>query len=378
LSFVTRSGGGYFLWQGHSVALSDDGNTAIVGSPLDDSLSNEHFSGAAWVFERGDGSWTEQRKLFSEEVIGHAQQGFSVALSADGKTAIIGSPGDDDRNGAAWVFERGDGSWTEQQKLTGRAAIGRAQQGVSVALSGDGNTAIVGGLGDDDEKGAAWVFERGDGSWTEQQKLTGRAVIGRAQQGVSVALSGDGNTAIVGGPGDDDEKGAAWVFTRSSGTWTHLQKLVGREAIGPARQGSSVALSTDGDTAIVGGTNDDGGKGAAWVYSVSIGQPGCLRIVPINFGVQVAVVGKLCGTSVFPDVVFENRITIQPLDSICWSVRGLSCPNCQSRRCPDYDIVFGLVALRGSPTTSAFAPLLGNKRTSDAPLPSFLIYEYTA
>jgi hypothetical protein len=31
-----------------------------------------------------------------------------------------------------------------------------------------------------------------------------------------------------------------------------------------------------------------------------------------------------------------------------------------------------------NPTTSAFAPLLGDKRTSDAPLPSFLIYEYTA
>jgi hypothetical protein len=45
---------------------------------------------------------------------------------------------------------------------------------------------------------------------------------------VSVALSADGNTAIVGGVADNAEIGAAWVYTRSGTDWTQQgNKLVG-------------------------------------------------------------------------------------------------------------------------------------------------------
>jgi hypothetical protein len=50
-------------------------------------------------------------------------------------------------------------------------------------------------------------------------KLVGNGAIGTANQGYSVALSSDGNTAIMGGPYDNSEIGAAWVFTRSNGFW---------------------------------------------------------------------------------------------------------------------------------------------------------------
>ena len=70
----------------------------------------------------------------------------SVALSADGDTALVGGPYDDLRTGAAWVFTGSGGAWTQQgSKLVGAGAVGNAAQGVSVALSADGNTAIVGG-----------------------------------------------------------------------------------------------------------------------------------------------------------------------------------------------------------------------------------------
>jgi hypothetical protein len=78
---------------------------------------------------------------------------------------------------------------------------------------------------------------------------------------MSVGLSADGNTAILGGPGDNPwdrsapfglgATGAAWVFTRSGGVWTQQNKLVSTGAV--ARLGTSVALSADGNTAIVGG-----------------------------------------------------------------------------------------------------------------------------
>ena len=69
-----------------------------------------------------------------------------------------------------------------------------------------------------------------------------------------MALSADGNTALIGGPSDNGGVGAAWVFTRSGSTWTQQgAKLVGTGAVGHAGQGWSVALSADGNTALVGG-----------------------------------------------------------------------------------------------------------------------------
>ena len=149
-------------------------------------------------------------------------QGQSVSLSADGKTAIVGGPGDNSNAGAAWVFIRSGGTMTQQgAKLVGTSAAGAAEQGSSVALSGDSNTAIVGGPSDNSNIGAAWVFTRSGGVWTQQgSKLAASDSTGAPLQGTSVALSADGNTAIVGGPSDNSGIGAAWVFTRSGGVWT--------------------------------------------------------------------------------------------------------------------------------------------------------------
>src|SRR5258708_18023077 len=77
-------------------------------------------------------------------------------------------------------------------------------------------------------------------------KLVGTGAVGGAEQGSSVALSADGNTAIVGGPGGSPN-GAVWVFTRSGSAWTQQgSKLVGTSAVGSSLPGSSVALSPGG------------------------------------------------------------------------------------------------------------------------------------
>src|SRR5262249_28779550 len=124
-------------------------------------------------------------------------------------------------------------------KLVGSGSIGDSQQGFSVALSADGKTAIVGGPCDNiatascnsavaGPAGAVWVFTQSGGMWTQQQKLVGTGAFGGASQGYGVALSADGNTVIVGGPCDTapiaqcsgSPIGATWVFTRSAGLWT--------------------------------------------------------------------------------------------------------------------------------------------------------------
>ena len=258
--------------QGSGVALSGDGGTAIIGGNADNNMV-----GAAWVFARNDNSWGQQgSKLVGSGAVGPARQGLSVSLSGDGNTALVGGFADNNSVGAVWVFTRSGNFWTQQgSKLVGsNVSGGFSYQGYACALSADGNTALVGGLADSGNVGAAWVFVRNGSVWTQQgNKLVGTGAVdvaSPAEQGKSVALSVDGNTALIGGPNDSAGYGATWVFTRSNGVWSQQgSKLVGSGAVpspGLAGQGWSVALSADGNTALVGSANDNDGIGAFWVF----------------------------------------------------------------------------------------------------------------
>lgn len=262
---------GSTIFHGYSVALSSDGNTAIVGGIGDDANA-----GAAWIYTRSIGGiWTAAAKLVGFGAIGKASQGFSVAISDDGNTAAVGGIGDNTNAGAVWIFIRTGSSWAQQGfKLVGTGAVGNAQQGVAVSLSANGNTLIVGGNRDNNFAGAVWVFTRStSGVWTQQgSKLVVTNAIGNSRFGISVDLSSDGNTAIIGGHTDNANAGAAWIFTRSDTSWTAQTKLTGSGAIGSARYGRSVSISSDGNTAIVGGYEDNAAMGAVWVYTKSGGS----------------------------------------------------------------------------------------------------------
>ena len=259
-----ESGSGRF---GYSVALSSDGSTALIGGQVD-----EHEIGAAWVFTRSGSTWTQQGpKVTGSEEVGTARFGKSVALSSDGNTALIGGSYDNGQIGAAWVFTRSGSTWTQQgPKVTGSGETGQGNFGEVVALSSDGNTALIGGDSDKGAIGAAWVFTRSGSSWTQQgPKLAGSGESGAGRFGESVALSSDGNTALIGGP-FDGAAGATWVFTRSGSTWTQQgSKLAGGEEIGEGDFGFAVALSSDGNTALIGGGSDNGRVGAAWAFTRS-------------------------------------------------------------------------------------------------------------
>jgi hypothetical protein len=207
-----------------------------------------------------------------------------VAVSRDGSTVLIGGPHDDGGLGAAWVFVRAGSSWAEQgPRLVGSGAVrlsnGGDAQGSSVALSGDGNTALIGAPYDDQVRGASWVFTRSSNEWTQQgAKLVGtdgthRDPFFNGGQGASVALSDDGLTALIGDPNDSTDLGAVRVFVRSGSQWRQFgRKLVGsgtvrgHALIPEPGQGSAVALSGNGATALIGGANDDSNRGATWIF----------------------------------------------------------------------------------------------------------------
>ncbi len=242
---------------GTMVALSADGNTALIGAWNDDNVlpGNDHYSGkgAAWVFTRSGSAWTQQgEKLVGDCTSGCANEGTgetgegkfatSVALSEDGDTAMIGGWDDDSGRGAVWAFTRSDSTWIQQgEKLVGDCTgscvnegtgeTGEGRFGVTVALSADGNTALIGGLDDNGTRGAVWVFTRSGSAWTQQgEKLTGGGEAGEGEFGTNVALSADGGTGMIGAWRDNGGRGAAWVFANQPSAATGSASAVTRSA----------------------------------------------------------------------------------------------------------------------------------------------------
>ncbi len=243
--------------QGYSVAISQDGNTVAFGGVFD----NGSFGGgvgAVWIFVRDNmGNWAQQGpKLVGSGAVGHSQQGLSVALSRDGNTVMIGGPQDDGSKGAAWVFTRSGTTWTPQGPKLKVADI-NGNSGELVALSADGNTALIGG------NGGSAAFVRSGGVWSQQSNTWPMSLAS------SAALSDDGNTAVFGNPFG----GYVMVFNRSGGVWSDDYAVIQANDVTGSfpQQGQSVSLSADGNTLVFGAPYDANGIGAFWVFTRSGG-----------------------------------------------------------------------------------------------------------
>lgn len=262
----TDAAGGDFL--GHSVGIS--GDTLIVGATGDDDAGT--FTGSAYVFTGGVGGWTQQQKLLASDA-GIAQR-FGWSADLDGETAVVGAifgNGLASVSGSAYVFTRTGTSWSEQQKL--QASDGAMSDWFSRSIAISGDTIAVGSAQDDDlgaDSGSVYIYERSGSTWTETAKL--KASDGTAGDTFGEALSLSGDLLVVGSPQDDDAgsaSGAAYVFERSLGVWTQTGKLTARDGTPTAWLGKTV--HTDGQKVIVGAYRGDDlpnfGIGVAYIFS---------------------------------------------------------------------------------------------------------------
>lgn len=285
---------------GISVAVSGDGNTLAVGAPMEDSGStginsgsNESASnaGAVYVFAKIAGAWSQQAYVKASNTAANDGFGYAVALSGDGNTLAVGARGQA-TSGAAYVFTRSTGAWSEQAFLKASNAEANDSFGSALALSRDGNTLAVGAPfessaltsvtpGSIDEPtagndamwaGAVYVYARSGTAWSQQAYVKASNAETVDLFGSSVAISGDGNTLAVGAPlegsnltgvipGPVNEftsgnlaagAGAVYVYIRTAGAWS-MQAYVKASNTGSGDNfGNSVALSGDASTLAVG------------------------------------------------------------------------------------------------------------------------------
>lgn len=253
------------VYKSFGVSISLNGDTALIGADDYPPLDN---SGAAYVFIRTGTTWTQQAKLLASDGVAGDWFGYSISLVGD--TALVAAPGKNSYTGSAYVFTRTGTTWTQEAKLLASDGKTGYNFGLSVSLSGD--TALIGrwanGLSTNDS-GSAYVFTRTSTTWTQQKELVGSDSRPGDSFGYSVSLNGD--TAIVGASNDDDNgnySGTAFVFTRTGTTWTQQAKLLASDGIQWAWFGCCVSL--EGDTALIGAADDytNGvAEGSAYVFT---------------------------------------------------------------------------------------------------------------
>ncbi|HOX33050.1 MAG TPA: FG-GAP repeat protein [Spirochaetales bacterium] len=260
---------------GSSVAI--DGDYAIVGCPYEDA-GGLGDSGAAYVYERSGSGWVQVAKLSASDAAAYAYFGSSVGIS--GEYAIVGayyaSTETVSNCGAAYIFERSEGTWAQAAKLLASEGAPGDSFGRSVAI--DGDRAMIGApyedAGELGDCGAAYVYERSGSGWVQAVKLSASDAAPGACFGSSGCIGGE--YAIVGAPYMDTETvsncGAAYVFSRSGETWAQAAKLTADDAGADDNLGSSVAIA--GNRALVGASWADASAeiedaGAAYVFERS-------------------------------------------------------------------------------------------------------------
>ena len=251
---------------GCSVSIS--GDNAIVGADRND--YNGPWSGAAYVFERTNAGWIQQAMLVPSD--GRVGDRFGCAVSISGNYAIVGAYWDDDNgtsSGSAYIFRKEASVWVQEAKLT--ASDGAKDDWFGYAVSISGNYAIVGSALDDDngiDRGSVYVFRRSGSSWDQQAKLLAGDGDAGDEFGGSVCI--EGNSAVIGAIGDDDageDSGAAYMFVRSGNDWIQQDKLVASDAAAGDHFGNSVSI--DGNYAVVAAVlNDQMGaeSGSAYIF----------------------------------------------------------------------------------------------------------------
>jgi hypothetical protein len=234
-----------------------------------------------------------------------ARFGNRIALSADGRTLVVGATGDsslssgidgdqtDDgtgayryrRSGAVYVFIRDDSGWRQQAFIKASNADARDGFGGALALSADGNILAVGAAGEDSAAtgingvendnsrqgtGAVYVFVRVGSSWRQQAYLKASLTDRDDGFGWSLALSEEGDTLAVGAYGEDSDAldsdlsdnstenaGVVYLFTRTDNTWAQQAYLKASNSDAGDFFGLDLAFSGDGERLAVSAIYED-------------------------------------------------------------------------------------------------------------------------
>jgi RHS repeat-associated protein len=252
---------------GYSIALSADGGTALVGAP-----NVNGNVGAAYIFGKPSGGWSSTSTATATlgdpgNTVGD-NFGRALALSADGNTALVGSPGFNSNVAATYVFIKPSGGWSSTSTATAvlrdPANTAGNNFGDTLTLSADGQTALIRAK-DTSNVSLVYVFTA-NSNWRSTSAATATLSDPNYSPydgfGLTLALSANGGTALIGTNPATNGVGVAYIFSKPGAGWidTNTPDATLSDPANTAGDdfGYSVALSADGRTALIGAPNIGG------------------------------------------------------------------------------------------------------------------------
>lgn len=279
---VTTLSAGSATGDAFGTAVAIDGDIIAVGAPGEDEGSTTESGAlyifrniaGTWTLDNTVREVTPFRANTDN-------LGGSVAVEMNGTTGYVLAGARQPVAGAGKlgfvlaIPRTGAATWGTQVKLTAGDGTSGDQFGTRVAM--DGMTAVIGAALDAPsgmESGSAYVFDVSSGIWTQTQKLTASIGASGDQFGFSVDI--DGNNIIVGAryaaTGGLTREGAAYLFKRSAGSWSELVRNDPSDGSSYDLYGSAVSIS--GCTAMVGApTHTTTDLGAVYVYDCGCANP---------------------------------------------------------------------------------------------------------
>lgn len=237
---------------GASVSVS--GNMAVAGANGDNA-----YRGAVYVYEKAGGSWSFKQKLVSADIAADDYLGISVVTN--GTYIIAGAYGKNSSTGAVYVYSLSGGNWVQTQKLVPATA----GEGFGFSLALEGSRLVVGAIYNNSFRGAAYVYNLAGGTWVEQQKIVPADVAADDMFGAAVATNG--TQVVITSVGDEQRRGSAYVFGLSGNTWVQQQKLLAADGLADDSFGQSATML--GNTMAIGAYGDDNYRGAAYVFTAT-------------------------------------------------------------------------------------------------------------
>lgn len=257
------------LWV--SLALDHNGDTLAIGCSSDYIVSTNN--GSVYIYTRSSTTWTQQAKLVAPDIVASQLFGFSTSITADGDTVVIGAIGDSQRGslaGAAYVFTRSGTIWSYRTKLFGGNITANAGFGYSVSISSEGGYIAIGAYGMDSSRGVVYIFTGSGAAWMQEANIYASDRATSDFYGMKVAITANGNSVIVGARGDDDmgsTSGSAYIHVRNGTIWTQQAKITATNGTSSSVFGAALDITDAGDTVLVGAYGKNSNTGSAYIFT---------------------------------------------------------------------------------------------------------------
>ncbi|MDC0302933.1 SwmB domain-containing protein, partial [bacterium] len=251
---------------GGAVSLSSDGNTVAIGATNNDGGGSD--SGHVRIYNWDGTTWSQLGPDIDGSAA-HDRSGFSISLSNDGSIVAIGANENTGLDGSYHGYTRifkwnsGASSWDQLgADIDGAANYDYA--GSSVALSEDGETIAIGTPGSDlpgSGAGHTSIYNWNGSSWSQiGTNITGEDEGDASGANETVAISNDGTIVAIGAKKNDEtgnNAGHTRVFKWDGSSWNQLGSDIDGEAA--EDQSGSVSLSANGEILAIGAWKNDGG-----------------------------------------------------------------------------------------------------------------------